>query len=460
MFAAQMASIVAHQEQLVMYQQENVTVATVLQKWFTKVEAQQVKSKDVECPGGTATCPNGSTCCKLSSGQYGCCPLPNAVCCSDGLHCCPSGTTCGVSAGQCNLGNSVTEWFTKVEANPVESKVVKCPGGKQGCQDGNTCCLLKTGQYGCCPLPKAICCLDRQHCCPAGYKCNTASATCSKADKTLPWFNKLEAFPLEADVNQAVVEITQEQNIPEDVEIVGQSVKCPDGQSECPSGNTCCHQKTGQYGCCPLPSAVCCDDKIHCCPNGYTCDPSAGTCNAGLQSLPWVLKEPARKSEPNVLCGDSKTSCPGEDTCCMLSDGTYGCCPLKNAVCCSDHLHCCPQGSTCDLKSGKCTQGKISIPWVNKVPGIPKSPVENNAPGKTEPAVASVMCPDGEHECADGNTCCQLLSGRWGCCPFPQAVCCSDHFHCCPNGYICDYSRSTCDRGHQSQQLIRLQRIP
>ena len=49
------------------------------------------------------------------------------------------------------------------------------------------------------------------------------------------------------------------------------SVTCPDGQSECPSGNTCCKLTSGKYGCCPLPKAVCCSDGVHCCPNGYTC---------------------------------------------------------------------------------------------------------------------------------------------------------------------------------------------
>ena len=54
-----------------------------------------IKLKSVVCPDGQSECPDGSTCCKLSSGGYGCCPLPNAVCCSDGVHCCPNGYTCG-----------------------------------------------------------------------------------------------------------------------------------------------------------------------------------------------------------------------------------------------------------------------------------------------------------------------------------------------------------------------------
>ena len=51
-----------------------------------------------------------------------------------------------------------------------------------------------------------------------------------------------------------------------------QNVECPDGMSECPSGNTCCKLSSGQWGCCPLPKATCCSDGVHCCPNGYSCN--------------------------------------------------------------------------------------------------------------------------------------------------------------------------------------------
>jgi hypothetical protein len=32
-----------------------------------------------------------------------------------------------------------------------------------------------------------------------------------------------------------------------------ESVKCPDGQSECKTGQTCCKLASGHYGCCPIP---------------------------------------------------------------------------------------------------------------------------------------------------------------------------------------------------------------
>jgi hypothetical protein len=37
---------------------------------------------------------------------------------------------------------------------------------------------------------------------------------------------------------------------------------------------------TGEYGCCPLPKAVCCTDHEHCCPNGFTCG-DGGFCTQG-----------------------------------------------------------------------------------------------------------------------------------------------------------------------------------
>ena len=106
----------------------------------------------VVCPDGASTCPDGNTCCKLSSGQYGCCPLPQAVCCSDGVHCCPNGYTCDVSAGTCSKADD--QIFTVLEVDDAIYNNVVCPGEQAKCPEGNTCCKLPSGSYGCCPLPK------------------------------------------------------------------------------------------------------------------------------------------------------------------------------------------------------------------------------------------------------------------------------------------------------------------
>ena len=46
-----------------------------------------------------------------------------------------------------------------------------------------------------------------------------------------------------------------------------------------------------------------------------------------------------------TICRDG-SSCPGTSTCCLTPYGV-GCCPYTNAVCCSDGLHCCPNGYVC-----------------------------------------------------------------------------------------------------------------
>ena len=78
------------------------------------------KVPNVVCPDGSE-CPTGQTCCPLSSGGYGCCPLPNAVCCSDGEHCCPQGTTC-TGAG-CLRGAEIVKIYSKITATKVSSKI-------------------------------------------------------------------------------------------------------------------------------------------------------------------------------------------------------------------------------------------------------------------------------------------------------------------------------------------------
>ena len=41
--------------------------------WVSKVPANV---GSVKCPDGQSECKTGQTCCKLASGQYGCCPIP------------------------------------------------------------------------------------------------------------------------------------------------------------------------------------------------------------------------------------------------------------------------------------------------------------------------------------------------------------------------------------------------
>jgi hypothetical protein len=100
-------------------------------------------------------------------------------------------------------------------------------------------------------------------------------------------------------------------------------------------------------------------------------------------------------------------------TCCQLSTGDWGCCPLENAVCCEDHLHCCPQGYTCDVKDGRCNKGDVSLPFFRKSKSSPSK--QNSRPNVDQ------VCPGGSSQCPSGSTCCQLSTGDFGCCPLPNA---------------------------------------
>uniref|UniRef100_A0A673IHF9 Granulins domain-containing protein n=1 Tax=Sinocyclocheilus rhinocerous TaxID=307959 RepID=A0A673IHF9_9TELE len=55
-----------------------------------------------------------------------------------------------------------------------------------------------------------------------------------------------------------------------------------------------------------------------------------------------------------VICPDQESECPDDTTCCQMPDGSWGCCAMKNAVCCEDKRHCCPQGTKCDLEHSRC----------------------------------------------------------------------------------------------------------
>ena len=71
--------------------------------------------------------------------------------------------------------------------------------------------------------------------------------------------------------------------------------------------------------------------------------------------------------------------------------------------------------------------------------------------------VNAIICPDSS-ECPDDNTCCKLESGMYGCCPLPDATCCSDGKHCCPEGYKCELSTQTCTKGNLFMKALK--RIP
>jgi len=96
----------------------------------------------------------------------------------------------------------------------------------------------------------------------------------------------------------------------------------------------------------------------------------------------------------------------------FLNDSTSKSLLLLQAVCCSDHEHCCPSGTTCDVAAGTCTKNsQQSVSW-NKVAVKNVNIVSSN----------DVVCPGGQAKCPDGSTCCELASGDYGCCPLPKVL--------------------------------------
>lgn len=141
------------------------------------------------------------------------------------------------------------------------------------------------------------------------------------------------------------------------------------------------------------PQAMSCSDGQHCCPQGT--------------------------SVPCPLC--CAPPCPHPQ-------GSLSSHVSHQAVCCSDGQHCCPQGTTCDLVHSTCTSLGGSAPLAPLPRG--KTPAGSNHPpvlprgGNTRPdyplsPAHDVKC-DEVTSCPDGNTCCRLSSGAWGCCPLEQ----------------------------------------
>ncbi|XP_018592009.1 progranulin-like isoform X2 [Scleropages formosus] len=366
----------------------------------------------ITCPDGKSQCPEGTTCCQMTSGSYGCCPFPNAVCCTDHLHCCPGNTTCDLEHQVCVSADGQTPLARRF---PPVLRVVVCPDQVSHCPDETTCCMLNNGSYGCCPLPRAVCCSDHLHCCPEGTTCDLAHSTCVSPSGSTNWAHKLPARrgpPAESTVG---------------VVPCNNSVACPDD-------TTCCKTERGQWACCPYSQAVCCSDHIHCCPQNTVCNLSAGSCDTSMSSMSWldrVASSSWTASKAGSKC-DSTASCSRDETCCKSSSGAWACCPLPQAVCCEDHVHCCPHGTVCNLAAQTCDDPSGSLPWLEKVPAITTGSLDEKC--------------DEQSVCPSGTTCCQQNSGHWACCPLPHAVCCDDHEHCCPKGYKCDVSQETCER--------------
>ncbi|KHN88158.1 Granulin, partial [Toxocara canis] len=296
------------------------------------------------CPDGRSACDDTTTCCLADEGVYGCCPLPNAVCCEDYLHCCPEKTRCDVQAQRCVSPDGLSSQIRrKQQARQIKAKFVVCPDHRTKCDDDATCCALGQGRYGCCPMPDAVCCEDHLHCCPEGTECDVEHGMCHSQERgAIMWWKKQHA----AKIGQkAAVRTKPASNI------------CTDG-TKCTATNKCCEAEDGSYSCCPLKNGLCCKGAQFCCPRGYKCD--EGQCyrddEETVVSKLAIETSPASEDtdEDSVLCADG-SACPSTNKCCRSknNDGSvyYSCCPLRKGVCC-EHT-CCPRGYQC-AEGDKC----------------------------------------------------------------------------------------------------------
>ncbi|KAK9859312.1 hypothetical protein WJX84_009805 [Apatococcus fuscideae] len=88
---------------------------------------------------------------------------------------------------------------------------------------------------------------------------------------------------------------------------------------------------------------------------------------------------PTPPSPPAPVVCDQSSSCPNGQTCCCMRDFfgycfAWACCPLKEATCCDDHIHCCPNSlPVCDTVAARCLASagagyEGSVPWSTKSP--------------------------------------------------------------------------------------------
>ncbi|KAJ8345433.1 hypothetical protein SKAU_G00296260 [Synaphobranchus kaupii] len=434
--------------------------------------------------GNDTTCPDGSHCpseysCLQSHNAYKCCPLGQGVSCSDGKHCCPEHHRCGEDGHSCIKEKALQALRDNSDVKDpqnVGETCVTCPDGEM-CELYATCCQLTDGSYGCCPFFIAVCCDDDIHCCPYGTTCNMAAGDCFRRTGSVPWQEKVPALPrvLQGAALRAArpyqVRCDAKTSCPNDktccfMESLGRWGCCPlpkplpmvhassrnDGNdATCPDGSHCpseysCLQSHNAYKCCPLGQGVSCSDGKHCCPVHHRCGEDGHSCikEKALQALKdnSDLKDPhtvGPNEGPNTCPDGSK--CSDFTTCCWSIYGYYDCCPFDSAVCCGDHIHCCPPGTTC--RAGSCFWSPtVSAPWLEMVSTLPR---------ELRAAWLDQHRCDARTSCPNDNTCCFMKSlGRWWCCPLPKAVCCRDQKHCCPSGHTCDPSTGSCSKSISS----------
>lgn len=206
------------------------------------------------CPDGSL-CNTGDTCCKLRSGQYTCCPLPNAVCCKDQEHCCPYGYRCDNETDACKPPREHAAHAEALLAHPLgvgknwqrRNDYVPCGlPDDPVCPADHTCCTTAPNSiatnHSCCPFRNAVCCADGEHCCPSQTTCHSTTRRCS------------HDAPGAMEKPQRTVRMT--------------AVKAVN--AECQGG--LCAASSSRYTVrgCP-PGYYQCSNPVYCCPDDFLC---------------------------------------------------------------------------------------------------------------------------------------------------------------------------------------------
>ncbi|KAI6241362.1 Granulin [Aphelenchoides fujianensis] len=348
--------------------------------------ASVAAEKNTDCGDGSF-CPTGTTCCPIGGGSFGCCPIPDAVCCADHLHCCPNGMTCDTTHSMCTNGYLRQPFHQKMKAERQSAEEdesreeaeerkpsnghEQCPDHKTQCPPKTTCCADRSGHpTGCCPAEDAVCCTDGVHCCPHGSTCDLDHGTCLQDDEGdssefRPWFSQLAAG---RTVRKVGIPFTA-------------------AVRECANGDTCAGDSTwflpqrgrGRGHLLSVRSCHVLSGREEMLPGGFTCSQYGDEClkeeNSVSISMRMTITVLAREAESQST-ENQDTKCPDNSrcasgTCCPIRSSLdseitgYQCCSLTNGVCCQNH--CCPRGFVCS-GDGRCERvafSKKTSEWFN-----------------------------------------------------------------------------------------------
>ena len=197
------------------------------------------------------------------------------------------------------------------------------------CPDGHSCCQLTTGEQGCCPLPKAVCCFDGVHCCPHAYECDHRGF-CTRGMEIVPMARKHKAL-VNKNFNRGYI-------VPMREIVKSMVTRMPETV-----------QHNSEVATEMMP-------EVH--------KVEAGTISMTKPEMPLhttpSLNQKVPSHEDLKICDSFFDFCMLRgQLCCgtMNPFAFYGCCPYKNG-------HCCGRGreAGCCKSGEKCVEGKCQAP--------------------------------------------------------------------------------------------------